>query len=188
MMLMKRLLPFLLLVVMLAGASLLAPVRAQALEQDDEISIKLRGTDGKTHDIAQLRGNVVVVSFGATWCQPCADELRVLEQLRKEYESKPVKFFWVSLENEDEVSDGALRSYARKLKLSFPVLRDPTKFTFAQFADRVRIPLVTIFNKEGKLVVKQTGMSTPEEYKTTIRSRLDKFLATGSSASSTKTK
>ena len=169
-------------------SSLLHPVRAQALEQDDEITIKLRGTDGKTYDIAQLRGNVVVVSFGATWCQPCAEELRVLEQLRKEYEDKPVKFFWVSLENEDEVSDGALRSYAKKLKLTFPVLRDPTKFTFAQFTDRVRIPLVTIFNKEGKLVVKQTGMSTPEEYKTTIRSRLDKFLAPSASASSTKTK
>jgi thiol-disulfide isomerase/thioredoxin len=185
---MKRLFPFLLLVVMWSCGSLLAPARAQALEQDDEVSIKLKGTDGKTHDIAQLRGNVVVVSFGATWCQPCAEELRVLEQLRKEYEGKPVKFFWVSLENEDEVSDGDLRSYAKKLKLSFPVLRDPTKFTFAQFSDRVRIPLVTIFNKDGKLVVKQTGMSTPEEYKTTIRSRLDKFLATSTSASTTKTR
>lgn len=186
-MLMKRLFPFLLLAVMWSGDSLLHPARAQAMEQDDEISIKLKGTDGKTHDIAQLRGNVVVVSFGATWCQPCADELRVLEQLRKEYEDKPVKFFWVSLEDEDEVSDGALRSYAKKLKLSFPVLRDPTKFTFAQFADRVRIPLVTIFNKEGRLVVKQTGMSSPEEYKTTIRTRLDKFLATGTRPRLTKT-
>jgi hypothetical protein len=52
----------------------------------------------------------------------------------------------------------------------------------------VRIPLVTIFNKEGKLVVKQTGMSTPEEYKTTIRSRLDKFLAPSATASSTEMK
>jgi thiol-disulfide isomerase/thioredoxin len=188
MMLMKRLFPFLLFVVMWSCGSLSAPASAQALEQDDEINIKLKGTDGKTHDLAQLRGNVVVVSFGATWCQPCAEELRVLEQLHKEYEDKPVKFFWVSLEKEDEVSDGDLRSYAKRLKLSFPVLRDPTKFTFAQFTDRVRIPLVTIFNKEGKLVVKQTGMSTPEEYKTTIRSRLDKFLAPSTTASSTEMK
>ncbi len=149
----------------------------------DEVSINLRGADGKTYDIAKMRGNVVVVSFGATWCQPCADELRALEQLQKEYEGKAVRFMWVSIEGEDEVSDSLLRNYAKRLKLTFPVLRDPTKFTFAQFTDTVRIPLVTIFDKEGRLVVRQTGMARPEEYKTMIRQRLDKFLAAGTSAS-----
>lgn len=180
---------------LLSGASLLPshPARAQQQQQgqeaeEDEISINLKATDGKMYDLADMRGNVVIVSFGATWCQPCAEELRVLEQLRKEYEGKPVRFLWVSVEREDEVSDGDLRSYAKKLKLSFPVLRDPTKFTFAQFSDRVRLPLVTIFNKEGRLVVKQTGMSTPQEYKTLIRSRVDKFLAITPSANSKGTK
>jgi thiol-disulfide isomerase/thioredoxin len=184
---MKNRFPFLLLVVLLFSAAFLQPLRAQQqVEQTEEISIHLKGTDGKMYDIAQMRGSVVVVSFGATWCQPCADELRVLEQLRKEYEGKPVKFLWVSIEREDEVSDGDLRSYAKKLKLTFPVLRDPTKFTFAQFSDIVRIPLVTIFDKEGRLVVRQRGMSAPNEYKTMIRSRVDKFLAIASSAGAVK--
>jgi thiol-disulfide isomerase/thioredoxin len=180
-MLMKKLFPLMLLVVVLSsGASLLPPsALAQQMPETegDEIGINLKATDGKMYDLAEMRGNVVIVSFGATWCQPCAEELRVLEQLRKEYEGKPVRFLWVSVEREDEVSDGDLRNYAKKLKLSFPVLRDPTKFTFAQFSDRVRLPMVTIFDKEGKLVVKQTGMATPEEYKRLIRSRVDKFLA-----------
>lgn len=177
------------LLLLLSGASL-SPAGAQQMQlpEDDEISINLKATDGRMYDLAEMRGNVVIVSFGATWCQPCAEELRVLEQLRKEYEGKPVKFLWVSVEREDEASDGDLRSYAKKLKLSFPVLRDPTKFTFAQFSDRVRLPLVTIFNKEGRLVVKQTGMSTPQEYKTMLRSRVDKFLAITSSAGSKGTK
>ena len=190
-MLMKNRSPFLLLTVLLFSGSFLSPTaRAQQMQQQqvDEISINLKGADGKMYDIAQMRGSVVVVSFGATWCQPCAEELRVLEQLRKEYEGKPVKFLWVSIEREDEVSDGALRGYAKKLKLTFPVLRDPTKFTFAQFSDVVRIPLVTIFDKAGRLVVKQRGMSTPEEYKTMIRSRVDKFLAIAARAGAVKTK
>ena len=189
---MNKLFPFMLLVVLLlSGASLLPPpARAQQAQEpeEDEVSINLKATDGRTYDLAEMRGNVVVVSFGATWCQPCADELRALEQLRKEYEDKPVRFLWVSVESEDQVSDGDLRSFAKKLKLSFPVLRDPTKFTFAQFSDRVRLPLVTIFDKEGKLVVKHTGMSQPEEYKTMLRSRVDKFLATTSSVRARRTK
>jgi thiol-disulfide isomerase/thioredoxin len=187
MMLMKKSFLFVALVVLLVSGVWLVPaLRAQQPQAEDEITVNLKGADGKSYDIAEMRGNVVVVSFGATWCQPCADELRILEQLRKEYEGKPVKFLWVSIEREDEVSDGALRSYAKKLKLTFPVLRDPTKFTFAQFSDLVRIPLVTIFDKGGRLVVKQRGMSAPNEYKTLIRSRVDKFLAAGSSASSMK--
>jgi thiol-disulfide isomerase/thioredoxin len=191
MMLMKNLFPCMLLLVLLLGGASLFPARAQQaqLPEPDEISINLKAaTDGRMYNLSQMRGNVVIVSFGATWCIPCADELRVLEQLRKEYEGKPVKFLWVSVEREDEASDGELRSYAKKLKLSFPVLRDPTKFTFAQFADRVRLPLVTIFNKEGRLVVKQTGMTTPQEYKTMIRSRVDKFLAAAPNAISRGTK
>jgi thiol-disulfide isomerase/thioredoxin len=191
MMLMKKLFLLMLAIVPLfcCGAFLLPVSTARAQQQmqgseEDEISINLKATDGRMYDLAKMRGNVVIVSFGATWCQPCAEELRALEQLRKEYEGKPVRFLWVSVEREDEVSDGDLRSFAKRLKLSFPVLRDPTRFTFAQFSDRVRLPLVTIFNKEGRLVVKQTGMSTPEQYKTMIRSRVDKFLASTSSASS----
>lgn len=189
-MLMKKLFPSVLPVVLLLSVASLFHARAQQTQQpeEDEISISLKATDGKIYDLTEMRGNVVIVSFGATWCQPCAEELRVLEQLWKEYEGKPVRFLWVSVEREDEASDGDLRSYAKRLKLSFPVLRDPTRFTFAQFADRVRLPLVTIFNKEGKLVVKQTGMSTPQEYKTMIRSRVDKFLALTSSAGSSGTK
>src|ERR1044072_3852595 len=124
-MLMKKLFPFALLVaLLLSGAFAVSPLRAQQMQGEDEITVNLKGADGKSYDLAQMRGNVVIVSFGATWCQPCADELRILEQLRKEYEGKPVKFLWVSIEREDEVSDGALRGYAKKLKLSFPVLRD----------------------------------------------------------------
>jgi thiol-disulfide isomerase/thioredoxin len=184
---MKKSFPFMLLGVLLASVFPLFTVRGQQSQPDDEISIKLKAaTDGRTYNIEQMRGNVVVISFGATWCQPCADELRVLEQLRKEYEGKPVKFLWVSIEREDEVSDGDLRNFAKRLKLTFPVLRDPTKFTFAQFSDIVRIPLVTIFDKEGHLVVKQRGMSAPAEYKTMIRSRVDKFLAAAAGSSSMK--
>jgi thiol-disulfide isomerase/thioredoxin len=185
MMIMKKVFSFSLFISLSLCGSLLTAALAQQAGAEDEITINLRGVDGKMYDIASMRGNVLLVSFGATWCVPCADELRILEQLQKEYEGKPVKFMWVSLEGEDEVSDKQLKNFAKKLKLTFPVLRDPTKFTFAQFADTVRIPLVTIFNKEGRLVVRQTGMETPEKYKTAIRQRIDKFLAASASANST---
>src|SRR3954468_10962688 len=104
-------------------ACTLVLVRAQSAgSQSVDAPLRLRGTDGKTYDLAGMHGQVVLVSFGATWCEPCKEELKALEQLKKEYKDKPVTFLWVDIESEEEVSNSSLKDYAKKLKLSFPVL------------------------------------------------------------------
>lgn len=146
------------------------PVESQA-------SVKLRGADGKMYDTASLRGQVVLVSFGATWCAPCKDELKALEQLKKEYKNKPVTFFWVDIESQEDVSDGALRDYAKKLKITFPVLRDPDKATFARFSTRLRLPTILFFDKAGKISApNHVGMAETSVYLSTMRARLDRLL------------
>lgn len=176
----KKALAFILLFL---GLGLAAPlcVRAQqqATEAPAEISLKLKGVDGKTYDLALMRGSVLLVSFGASWCQPCWAELRALEELKEEFKGKPVKFLWVSIEGEDEISDGKLRSFAKSKGVSFPVLRDPSALAYAQFSTRRRIPLVIFINQRGELVMPQhAGMAEPELYKRTMRERLNKLLPT----------
>ncbi len=146
---------------------------------EEPLTIQLKGADGKNYDIASMRGQVVLVSFGATWCQPCKEELKALEQLKKEYSDKPVKFLWVSIESEEEVSDGELRSYAKHLKFSFPVLRDPDKRTFARFSQRLRLPTILFFDREGKFSLpNHVGMAAIPVYMAKMRERLDKILKT----------
>jgi thiol-disulfide isomerase/thioredoxin len=142
-----------------------------------ETAIRLTGIDGATYDVAQMRGNVVLISFGATWCTPCSAELYALEELQKEYKDKPVKFFWVSIESQDEVSNKDLQKYSRARKLSFPVLRDPAKLAFAQFTKRVRLPLIVFYDKDGRLDQPvHFGMAAPDIYKSRMRERLNKLL------------
>jgi len=168
------------LLALLCGALLLLPPFAgsRAGKTSDQVSIKLKGVDGKTYDVATMRGEVVLVSFGATWCKPCAWELEALEDLKREYAGRGVKFLWVSIESDDQTSNELLRDYAKSLKMTIPVLRDPEKTAFAQFSERVRLPMVVFFNREGKFVApKHTGMtSQQEDYKKVIRARLDALL------------
>jgi thiol-disulfide isomerase/thioredoxin len=150
------------------------PVAGLSSEPGD---IQLKGADGKTYDIASMRGQVVLVSFGATWCQPCKEELKALEQLKKEYKDKPVRFVWISIESEEDVSDSDLRSYARQLKISFPVLRDPDKRTFARFSQRLRLPTILFFGRDGRLSLpNHVGMAAIPFYMAKMRERLDKLL------------
>jgi len=141
---------------------------------------KLQGLDGHVTDLATEKGSVVLISFGATWCAPCSSELRILNEVLGEYKDKPVKFFWVSVESPEQITNAALKRYAKERNLSFPVLRDSSQAVFSQFSPRVRLPMIIVLNKDGDVDgTAQFGMRSPADaYKTDIRARLDKLLAT----------
>ena len=170
-------------------AALLLPVlnlsaHAQTKAPPENPSLKFQGLDGKVYDLTEQHGNVVLVSFGATWCAPCTAELRALNEVLNEYRGKPVKFFWVSIERPEEATNSVLKRYARERRIAFPVLRDDAKMVFLQFTDRVRLPMLVLVGKDGKVDAPiKIGMeSQVESYKTQIRARLNKLLANRSSS------
>jgi len=146
--------------------------------------MKLQGLDGKVYDLADLRGSVVLVSFGATWCAPCTTELKALQELLTEFRDKPVKFFWVSVERPEEVTNTGLKRYAHERRVTFPVLRDTGKMVYLQFADRVRLPMIVLLKKDGRVDAPvQLGMSNPaESYKANLRARINKLLTNSGEA------
>lgn len=139
-------------------------------------TLRLRGVDGRTYDLASMRGEVVLVSFGATWCMPCSEELIALEALKGEYAGRRVRFLWVSVDQEN-TSNSILRHYARRRGLTMPVLRDPEGSAFAQFSARSRIPMVVFFDREGRFIAPaHFGMTTPDAYQRAMRERIDALL------------
>jgi peroxiredoxin len=177
---MKRTLASFLITACMVCAALLSARATQAPHNApaSEVYIKLRGIDGKMYDVAEMKGSIVLVSFGATWCTPCTTELHALEELRGEYRDKPVRFFWVSLDQREHMSDRDLRDFAKDHKISFTVLRDATQLTYAQFSTSIRLPFVVFFDRQGRLAApRQVGMAKPEEYKKIIRDNLNKLLA-----------
>jgi len=166
-----------LLAIAILSAALL-PVSSQVKPPPASPDMKLQGLDGRVYDLKSLGGNVVLVSFGATWCQPCTTELRALEELLGEYRAKQVKFYWVSIESPDEINNGKLKQFAKERKISFPVMRDTAKMVFSQFSTRVRLPMIVLLNKDGRVDAPvQFGMRSPTAaYKADLRARLNKLL------------
>lgn len=149
--------------------------------KDTTANFKLKGIDGKTYDAGDMRGNVVVVSFGASWCASCVWELVAIEELKAEYATKPVKFLWVSIESEKRTSNNVLRHYAKGQRLTVPVLRDPEAKLFSRYSSSTRLPLVVLFDREGRnSPPAHHGM--PQDvtgYKMMMRERIDALLAGG---------
>ena len=61
-----------------------------------EPDIAFKGPGGKAMKLADLKGQVVVVNFWATWCAPCKEEMPSLAKLSKDYADKGVKVVTVS--------------------------------------------------------------------------------------------
>ncbi len=169
------------LLVGLPSSSSLFTVNGQGSDAKQPL-IRLQGIDRQFYDVADMKGNVVLVSFGATWCAPCSGELFALEELKHEYQGKAVKFLWVTVENDAQISDSGLKKYAAQHKLSFPVLRDPTKTAYLQFSPRLRLPMIVLFDKDGHVDgPAQFGMSSDtNSYKARMRARLDGLLSPAS--------
>lgn len=141
---------------------------------------RLKGLDGKLYDTSEMRGDVLVVSFGATWCVPCTWEQVAVEELKVEYTGKPVRFLWVSIEDPKRVSNNILRHYAKERRMTVPVLRDPGGVALAQYERTgTRIPVVVFFDAEGHASgPAHKGM--PQDitvYKQLVRERVNALLA-----------
>jgi peroxiredoxin len=98
-------------------------VSAQGLRPSPGIeapALVLPGADGIVYRLSAYRGRVVLVSFWASWCEPCREEMPSIEALRRSLRGMP---FVVLAVNEGESARTA-RRFADAARLNAPLLLD----------------------------------------------------------------
>src|ERR1700687_2545898 len=50
---------------------------------------ELKDLSGRVHRLADYRGKVVLITFWATWCEPCRDEMPAMQALKTKLGAKP---------------------------------------------------------------------------------------------------
>src|ERR1700747_3572142 len=91
-----------------------------ALEESVQSLFSLPSVDGPTHELARLRGRIVLVHFFATWCEPCRAEMASLRQLQSRLDGRPFAIVPISVAE----ADGAVRRFFAGDLLPFAVLLD----------------------------------------------------------------
>src|SRR5215213_3022168 len=141
----------------------------------------LRSIDGQTVTSGSLRGEIVVLAFGASWLPLSKTQLQGVRKLADEYSNRGVVVYWVSTESDDSksknfASDEQLRSFANKYGLKVTVLRDSDGAVSKKFGVD-QLPSIVILDKQGNMVDGPIGGLDPNGNLTTqLASRLDKLL------------
>jgi len=108
--------------------------------------LALQDLSGKSHDLADYRGKVVLVNFWATWCEPCRTEMPSIERLRRSLQGKPFEVLAVNLA--EPLS--RIEKYLETLPVSFPVVRDRDSATSKAWQARM-LPASYLIGRDGRI-------------------------------------
>jgi peroxiredoxin len=97
-----------------------AKTRLVALADSARPSFSLPSLDGPARELAQLRGQVVLLHFFATWCEPCRAEMASLRALQSRLEGAAFAIVPISVAE----ADGAVRRFFAGESLPFAILLD----------------------------------------------------------------
>jgi len=121
-------------------------------EKDTGVNFTLKGINGKTYNIKDYRGKVVLLDFWASWCGPCKISIPHFEKLYSQYKDKGFVVLGIGLEN----AQNLIRA-SKILNINYPVLQGTQEI--AQVFRIRAIPTTFLLDKEGEIIFAQMGFN-----------------------------
>ena len=133
-------------------------------------SLKLKDLTGQTVTLASLRGHIVVLSFWATWCAPCQEELPRLSTISKTYAAQNVRFIAVSIDDKKDIHK--IQIFLQKHDISLDVWTGANADTLDRFGLGNIVPGTVILDENGYAIARIMGEAREND----IRSAVDWLL------------
>jgi len=139
------------------GAAELPPLshRLTALSEPAQApTLRLRDLDDRPHDLADLKGRLVLVNFWATWCPPCRREMPSLEHLYQQLRDRGLTVLAVDV-GEDADTVFAFTGQLEPAP-SFPLLLDADSRAVQEW--RVKgLPTSFLIDPQGRVIFRAVG-------------------------------
>ncbi len=146
---------FLFLLLLLASGSLYSQSLPKAID------FTLNDINGEEITLSDYCGHgPILLSFWATWCKPCKEEMIYLNKLYKKYSPEGFVLFAISVDSERSLSK--IKPYVKSHGFRFPVLLDTDGETARNYYARV-VPFSVLINKKGEIVWTHTGYKHGDE-------------------------
>ena len=107
--------------------------------------------DGKKYKLSDLKGNVVILNFWATWCGPCRMEIPDFNELYLEHKDDGFVILGISTSDTKDMLENFLKSY----KMEYPVLYGSTtdiNQISNNYGGIVALPTSVLVGRQGQII------------------------------------
>ena len=123
-------------------------------------------------DLADLRGDVVVVNVWGSWCVPCRIEAPVLARVSQEYREAGVSFVGVNVKD----NRAAAVAFEEEYGIAYPSIEDTdgrAVLALSQYVPASAVPVTLVLDRDGRVAARVLGAVR----EATLRALLDSALA-----------
>jgi peroxiredoxin len=106
----------------------------------------LKSDTGRNVRLSELRGQVVLLNFWASWCSPCRQELPLLSKIHAQYRAAGFVLLGVNVDDNRKEAEAMLK----RLDLRFPTLFDGNK-NVAKLYGVDTMPATLIIDRDGRV-------------------------------------
>lgn len=116
--------------------------------EPDALAPPFEGTllDHTPVDLLALRGELVILNFWATWCEPCIVEMPILQAVYDDYQAYELTLLGINLGE----SAGVIQNWLTTYRLDFPIVLDEN----LEIAELYRLrgqPTTVIIDADGRI-------------------------------------
>ncbi len=123
----------------------------------------LENLDGELVELSEMIGEgPILVSFWATWCKPCKEELKEYNKLYNEYSDDGLNVLAISIDNEKSLPK--VKPYIKTNGYDFTVLLDPNSEVARMYYAQM-VPYSIIIDNKGEIVYTHLGYKKGDELK-----------------------
>jgi Peroxiredoxin len=126
-------------------------------------NFKAENLDGEMVELnSEIGDGPILLSFWATWCKPCLDELNEFKKIYNDYKNKGFKMFAISTDDERTVAK--VKPFVKSKGFDFPVLLD-TNLDISRLYYAQSVPYSVILDKQGMIIYSHLGYMKGDEIK-----------------------
>jgi cytochrome c biogenesis protein CcmG, thiol:disulfide interchange protein DsbE len=137
-------------------------VFAQSIETKKAPDFTLPDIDGNNISMSKSLGQgPIYVSFWATWCKPCCEELKIMEKIYERHKDQGFQIFAINTEGPKAAAK--IKSFVTSYGITFRVLLDNDGEVFHRKFKGSNMPFSNLVDSNGRVVFAAVGFKPGDE-------------------------
>ncbi len=128
--------------------------QSDSQKNGDYLQFSLKNYQGEVVDLSKSSGQVTLLVFWATWCQPCLAEIPSLMALQERYKNRNLQVIGI---NVDDPEGARVADITRAYGINYPILVG-NEAIMKRFGGINSLPTSFIIGKDGKVKEKLMGL------------------------------